>query len=791
MASSRLTLVNNGISRFTIVCPADAPAPIRRGANELQQYLAEMSGAILPISSDKSANGYMIVLERSDKLAEEEFTLLTTGKRLVISGGGKRGTLYGCYYLLDEILGVRWFTSRITRVPQKRTVSVGPLNIHEKPDFEYREPFYTEAFEKNWAVRNRVNGDHHHLDESVGGQISYGKFFVHNFNDLVPPEEYFDEHPEYFSLIDGKRMKGMYQICLTNPDVLRIALGNLRRWIAENPNATIFTVSQNDVYFNCQCDNCRAVEEEEGAASGVVLRFVNAIAEEIGKEYPHLLIDTLAYQWTEKPPKHVKPLPNVRIRLAPIYACFGHPLDGCKANEAAFANLKAWNAITDQLYVWHYSTNFAHYLQPFPNLDEVIADIPLFKKYGTVGLFYEGGYGPGGMCAQSELESYLMAKMMWHTDRDAKPIIDEFIDGVYGKAAPYIHQWLDLIHEPVRKHEWHVRIWDSPRSPYLSDEILAQGTKLFDKAERAVARNLLTLEMVQRARLGLDYVLLMRSLPRHEVKDGLYQCTQAVDYKLYNTLKTKVEQYGVGEIRESEPRWRFFQRITTRTKYPVLTLESDAVRADIVPELGGRIVSLVNKAQGLNVLRQVMAGDRGYPNGAGFYESFGIQDRGMGSREVYTGSATGDNATVELTTRDGIQVKRKYALKGVVLTITTEYANTKSAASIAPRSALELTWPDGPDPVVSYKTSDGKPGKLGIPEVGTTHTLTPEDFGEAQWQATLGKTKLTQSWKNQALASASVHGSRADRGINLVLTFEPQTLAAEETVAFTQEIKLS
>ena len=105
------------------------------------------------------------------------------------------------------------------------------------------------------------------------------RYFVHTFNALVSPELYFDEHPEYFSLINGKRMKGEYQLCLTNPDVLRIAVESVRSWIKANPDATIMSVSQNDVYFQCQCDNCRAVEEEEEAAIGPVLRFVNAVAD--------------------------------------------------------------------------------------------------------------------------------------------------------------------------------------------------------------------------------------------------------------------------------------------------------------------------------------------------------------------------------------------------------------------------------------------------------------------------------------------------------------------------------
>ena len=103
----------------------------------------------------------------------------------------------------------------------------------------------------------------------------------------------------------------------------------------------------------------------------------------------------------------------MRIRLAPIGACVAHPLDGCEANKTPLANLLAWAKITDQLYIWHYSTNFAHFLQPLPDLDEIAGTIPLFKKQGVVGIFYEGDMVGGGGGEMSELKAYLMAKLMW------------------------------------------------------------------------------------------------------------------------------------------------------------------------------------------------------------------------------------------------------------------------------------------------------------------------------------------------------------------------------------------
>ena len=114
---------------------------------------------------------------------------------------------------------------------------------------------------------------------------------------------------------------------MTNPDVIRIATAEIRKRIQEHPEAMIFSVSQNDWRNYCTCEKCRKLAEEEGSQAGPLLHFVNAIANDVAKDYPDKIIDTLAYQYTRKPPKHVKPAPNVAIRLCSIECCFTHPLE--------------------------------------------------------------------------------------------------------------------------------------------------------------------------------------------------------------------------------------------------------------------------------------------------------------------------------------------------------------------------------------------------------------------------------------------------------------------------------
>ncbi len=92
--------------------------------------------------------------------------------------------MYGCDTFLEK-LGVRFLTPKVTRFPKGPNVSVPAIDDTETPAFEYREPFFTEAFDKDWAARLKTNGAHANLDETTGGKVTYSHF-VHTMDDLIP-----------------------------------------------------------------------------------------------------------------------------------------------------------------------------------------------------------------------------------------------------------------------------------------------------------------------------------------------------------------------------------------------------------------------------------------------------------------------------------------------------------------------------------------------------------------------------------------------------------------------------
>src|SRR5690606_21605830 len=243
--------------------------------------------------------------------------LRSVGDRIVLSGGRLRGSLYAVSRFLQDYCGVRWWTPWASRIPRTPDLQVPELNVRTAPAFESRDPFWYCAFNEDWAVRNFSNGQSARIRPERGGAVRY-KGFVHTFYPLVPPEKHFESHPEWYSLIKGKRTHERAQLCTTNPRLREFMVERVREWLREEPEASIISISQNDWYNPCECDACMAIDDAEGSHAGTMLALVNYIAEKLEPEFPHVAFDTLAYQYTRKPPKTLRPRDNVIIRLCSI-----------------------------------------------------------------------------------------------------------------------------------------------------------------------------------------------------------------------------------------------------------------------------------------------------------------------------------------------------------------------------------------------------------------------------------------------------------------------------------------
>ncbi len=462
---------------YDIVYDAEGIEPEIQAAKELQTYLQKMTGRIFPLRDDNlPSTDFEIIVGQTNRensvfsldrtqLQKEEIRIFAAEQRLVVLGEGTRGTLYAVYELLEQ-LGCRFYATNVETIPSLDRITLpGHFSLSQTPAFEYRDIFQTCTYDNATAVKLRLNGGllvggtvGRQLRPEWGGGITYaGPAFVHTFDWFVPLETYKENHPEYFSMINGQRNLNAHytQLCLTNEEVYQIVLAGVRKWLEENPQSKIISVSSNDglvIKTYCTCPDCDAINSEEQSPMGTLLRFVNRIAADIQSDYPDVYVDTLAYQYSITPCQITKPAENVIIRYCTGICC-AHSVSSRSAcnNQKAAANIRRWIADGAKLYVWDYTVNFANYLTPYPNIHAVAGSIQYYAKHNVSGVFMQGMYQDGESGEFGELRAYVMAKLLWDPNCNVDTLIEDFMNAYYGNAAQPIKTYLETLRRALNQ----------------------------------------------------------------------------------------------------------------------------------------------------------------------------------------------------------------------------------------------------------------------------------------------------------------------------------------------------
>ncbi len=508
MAGDSLTLVVDGRSEYSIVIPSGATSHEKKAAEELSYYIEKISGAMLPVVTGDEKKGQKEILLGNNrhlketgikvnfnKIDEDGYHILTGGDYLVIAGGEAKGTLYGVYRFLEDYLGCRMYTPDDIYIPSQETISIPGIDLLSNPAFEMPTLYFPAKDHQDYA-------DWHGFDSHKDRIREWGSW-VHTFKDLLPAEEYFDSHPEYFSEIGGKRIEDG-QLCLSNPDVPGILIENLDKRVKKRRKSTYFSVSQNDNYLACRCDACSTLIKKYGSQSGVILEVVNQVAE----AFPDKKISTLAYQYSRSAPKGIEPAGNVNIMLCTIECNRSRPIASDSLSESFRADMNDWRKIASDILLWDYVVQFRNYISPFPNLRVLQPNIRYFRDQGVNMMFQQGS---GHVRSEfSELRSYLIAKLLWDPDRDVDELMDDFLAGYYGPAAPYIREYIDLMHDALEQSGETLSIYGFPYDgfdSYLSPRMLKTYEEIFDEAEKTVESDYKYLERVIEARLPLEYAV--------------------------------------------------------------------------------------------------------------------------------------------------------------------------------------------------------------------------------------------------------------------------------------------
>ncbi len=330
----------------TIVIPENAGDVERRAAEILRTSILKMSGVDLPIRSaatpgrpNVAAIGFPLgdlppaVTSALPALRPDGFVAATSAGNLYITGGSGRGVVYGVVHLLEKYFGCRRYSPTAELFPPHDDVALGCLFEAVNPANDVRVVNGEFALDADWRDWMRLDD----IRELYGDG-----YYVHTFQRLVPWQTWFAAHPEYFALMNGKRI--IDQPCLTRPEVFDIAVARLREEMAAQPDKKIWSVSQNDNFSYCQCPECLKVIEEEGSPAGPIIRFVNRVA----ALFPDKTVSTLAYQYSRPAPRRTRPAPNVEVMLCTIELDRSRPIAEAPSSASFVRDIGDWSRICAQ-----------------------------------------------------------------------------------------------------------------------------------------------------------------------------------------------------------------------------------------------------------------------------------------------------------------------------------------------------------------------------------------------------------------------------------------------------------
>ena len=516
-----------------VVIAPDADEAVRHAAKELKKYVKGMTGVMLTVATNGAPANKTIVLEAEAQggLPTDSFRLKVEGSRLHVTGGGSRGVLYGVYELLERFGGCDWFAPWCENVPKMREFSVpGDLDISGHPAFAARNASWRQVHtardraSRDFGAKMRFNSSIESCYGGPGVKYAKGLAWDNAIGRLAPPKEHFAEHPEWYCEIDGRRTGEDWQPCCMSTGLVAFVAGRVKELFSTEPDADAVSVAQMDCGRPCRCAACKACAEAEGSMSGPNIIFANAVAEEVEKAFPDKLIATFAYKHTRHPPKNIRPRRNVMVVLCTYECSFSLPFERSRhANTKRFCeDLKAWGGICRNLRVYDYCVNFRNYLSPFPNIYSLAQNYKLFRKCGTRWLGSQG-CGDGFHAEFAELKCWLQSKLMWNPDQDVEPLIDRFMVGYYGAAAPAVRQYFNELYASFGIGNEHCPDPDAEPAaagiygenlPQLTEEKLERWAAMWREAEQSVKGDATREYNVRMGSLPVLYVRLKRLYER-------------------------------------------------------------------------------------------------------------------------------------------------------------------------------------------------------------------------------------------------------------------------------------
>ncbi len=450
-------LFEDGRTAWVVVVPDNPSKYITYAAGELAGTLKKISGATFGVVEASSAPVRNTIRLVSDDTGElfDVFSVKTAPGGIVLRGNTPRGTLFAVYAFLRDRLDARWYWPGETGefLPRLDHFDVVEWERDYRPFFGLREMSICSIWRhrhtdtEHWFPKVFLNCGIN--SPEIREEIDYVRRTSGHAISLpiTMPErqKVFDEHPDWFSLINGKRdIKGIAG-CWSNEGFYQYTVSNLVKRIRDN-NAVLANFFVADIMPRCECGECTKNPNK----SSRFWHYYEKLIDGIRKEIPGMTFAGLAYQeYRAVPDFKLKELDHVDY--CQYNRCYYHALGdtNCQMNARSMAEFRNW---AEQAPLGLYGYEFDVFKTAvYRPLWRVIADeMRVFKEMGLKRVKTEYSVDLNKLVASrnnpalppwqvgqyaSRLPYYAWAMAAFDPDLDMDALIDDFCRHVYGPGA--------------------------------------------------------------------------------------------------------------------------------------------------------------------------------------------------------------------------------------------------------------------------------------------------------------------------------------------------------------------
>lgn len=443
-SDSGFLVANEGRAIAPVIVSPNASAATKATAAEFADFLSRMSGGRFEVQTgdgskgivlgtladfpDPSLQGALAVHGEYD--GREAFVIRTSKDRVRLIGATELGVSHATFALLEK-LGCRWFfPAREWEVVPRRTEIRIALDVEDRPRVLARRIWYgygpfpddrkhpsgasCQKDYESWARHNRM---------ASSFRVNAG----HAWQSIIlANKKTFADHPEYLALVKGER-KGE-QLCVSNPEVRRLAVKWALDFLEKNPDREMVSMECSDGDGQCECGSCAKL----GSVSNRVFGLANEVAKAVAAAHHGRMVGCLAYNQHSEPPDF--PLePNVYLQLTAGFIRGPYSFDQLA---------EMWPKKCRNMGFYDYFSVWLWDFDKLPggkgaNVTKIRESIQRYARLGATSMDAESGnnWGVHG------LGYYIANKLMWNPDADVDAVLSDFFEKAFGPAAQPVRRY--------------------------------------------------------------------------------------------------------------------------------------------------------------------------------------------------------------------------------------------------------------------------------------------------------------------------------------------------------------